>query len=136
MMDKYLYAVGLICLLTAGCTMRQAGYTALGAGAGGGIGYSLHHDGKEAAIGALSGALTGNLAAQWQDKTEKTKHDKVYQEGYKQARVDVAVHDWETNTGRSLAKQEPKRLVSVMIPKREENNVIYDSQEVTVEDYR
>jgi len=136
MMDKYLYAVGLICLLTAGCTMRQAGYTALGAGAGGGVGYSLHHDGKEAAIGGLAGALTGNLAAQWQDKAEKTKHDKVYQEGYKQARVDIAINDWETNTGKDLAKREPKRLVSVMMPKREENNVIYDSQEVTVEDYR
>ena len=135
MMDKYLYAVGLLCLLT-GCTMRQAGYTALGAGAGGGIGYSIHKDGKEAAIGGLAGALGGNLVAQWQDKSEKTKHDKDYKEGYQQARVDVAVNNWDTNTGNILAKREPKRLVSIMVPKREENNVIYDQREVTIEDYR
>ncbi len=133
-MDKYIYAVGLMCLLMAGCTMRQAGYTALGAGAGGGIGYSLHRDGKEAAIGALSGALAGNLAGQWQDKSEKTKHDKNYQEGYSQAQVDLAVKNWDLNTGKGT---EPKKqLVSVMVPKREENGVIYDERQITVEDYR
>ena len=41
MRSKYLYFVCTMCLLSAGCTMRQAGYTALGAGTGGGIGYSL-----------------------------------------------------------------------------------------------
>ncbi len=135
-MDKYVYSVGIICLLTAGCSMRQAGYTVLGAGAGGAVGYSLHHDDKEAAIGALGGALVGNLTGQWQDKSEKNKRDKAYQEGYKQAKVDVAVNDWQDNTGKQPAKQEPKRLISVMVPKREENNVIYDAQKVTVEDYR
>ena len=131
-MDKYLYAVGLICLLTAGCTMRQAGYTALGAGAGGGIGYSIHRDGKEAAIGGLTGALAGNLGAQWQDKIEKAKHDKTYQEGYRQAQADAAVKNWEDNTGKSAVPK--KRLVSFMVPKHEENNVIYDAREV--QDYR
>ena len=135
MMDKYLYAVGLLCLLT-GCTMRQAGYTALGAGAGGGIGYAIHKDGKDAAIGGLVGALGGNLAAQWQDKNEKAKHDKDYRQGYQQARVDVAVNNWDTNTGKDLGQREPKRLVSIMVPKRQQNDVIYDSQEVKVEDYR
>ena len=121
-MDKYLYLVGIMCLLTSGCTMRQAGYTALGAGAGGGIGYSLHHDGKEAAIGGLAGALAGDLAAQWQEKSDKVKHDKVYEEGYKQAKVDIAVKNWEDNAGKGTAPK--KRLVNVLIPKGTEDNVI------------
>ena len=134
MTDKYLYWVGVFCLLTAGCTMKQAGYTTLGAAAGGGIGYSLHHQGKDAAIGALAGALTGNLAAQWQERSDKVKHNKEYEEGYKQAKVDTAIKNWEDNTGKGT---EPKKqLVSIMMPKREENGVIYDQQQVTVEDYR
>lgn len=63
MTDNYVCGVGLVCLLMTGCTMRQAAYTAVGAGAGGGIGYALHHDGKDAAIGGLAGALSGNLLA-------------------------------------------------------------------------
>ena len=134
-MEKYIYAVGLL-LLLAGCSVRQAGYTAVGAAAGGGIGYAIHHDGKEAAIGGLAGALGGNLIGQWQDKSEKIKHDKTFQEGYKQASVDIAINNWDANTGKNQAKDEPKRLVSIMVPKREQNNVIYDAQEVKVEDYR
>ena len=133
MMHKYIYSVGLVCLFT-GCTMRQAGYTALGAGAGGGVGYAIHHDSKEAAIGGLGGALVGNLTAQWQDKSEKTKHDKIYQEGYTQAKVDTAVRNWDQNTGKGIEPK--KKLVSVMVPKREENGVIYDQKEITVEDYQ
>lgn len=136
MMDKYLYSVGLICLLTTGCSVRQAGYTAVGAGAGGAIGYAVHRDGKEAGMGALAGALAGNLIGQWQDKSEKTKKEKMYQEAYKQAKVDIASSNWDTNTGKDVNKQEPKRLVTVMVPKREQNNVIYDAQQVKVEDYR
>lgn len=133
-MDKYVYSVGIICLLTAGCSMRQASYTALGAGAGGGIGYSIHHGAKEAAIGGTAGALVGNLTAQWQDKVEKNKHDRDYQEGYAKAKVDMAVKNWDQKTGKSI---EPKKqLVSVMMPKREENGVIYDQRAITLEDYK
>jgi Glycine zipper len=132
MLDKYIYWVGLICLLTSGCTLRQAGYTALGAGAGGGIGYSIHHNVKDAVIGGVGGALVGNLVGQWQDKSEKTKHDKSYQEGYNQAKVDVAKNNWDANTGKGT---EPKKqLVTVMLPKREENGIVYDQREITVED--
>ena len=134
-MDKYLYAIGLL-MLFVGCSARQAAYTAVGTGAGGAIGYAVHRDGKEAGMGALTGALAGNLVGQWQDKSEKTKRDKFYQEGYKQARVDVAASNWDINTGKDLNRREPKRLVSIMVPKREQNNVIYDAQEVKVEDYR
>ena len=133
-MDQYVYSVGIVCLLTSGCTTRQVGYTALGAGAGGGIGYFLHHDGKEAVIGGLAGALAGDLGAQWQDKSDKVKHDKVYEEGYKQAKVDIAVKNWEDNTGKGTAPK--KRLVNVLVPKGEKDNVIYDQREITLEDYR
>ncbi|MBF0490208.1 MAG: hypothetical protein HQL15_06250 [Candidatus Omnitrophica bacterium] len=134
MTDKYVYSVGLICLLSTCCTFRQAGYTALGAGVGGGIGYSIHHDGKEAVIGATGGALVGNVAGQWQDQVEKNKHDKSFQEGYTQAKVDTAMKNWDQNTGKGM---EPKKqLVSIMVPKREENGVIYDQRKITVEDYQ
>ena len=132
MCSNYLYWVGMICLLSTGCTLRQAGYTAVGTAAGGGIGYSIHHDGKEAAIGGLAGALTGNLAGQWQDRIDKTKHDKSYEEGYKRAGVDIAVKNWDQNTGKAGVPR--KQLVSVMLPKREENGIIYDSREITLED--
>ncbi len=134
MSGNYLYWVGMICLLTAGCTMRQTGYTAVGTAAGGGIGYSIHHDGKEAALGGLAGALTGNLAGQWQDKNDQSKHAKGYEEGYKQAKVDISVKNWDENTGKGAEPR--KHLVSVMLPKRQENDVIYDQREITVEDYR
>ncbi|MBI3601513.1 MAG: hypothetical protein HY209_01255 [Candidatus Omnitrophica bacterium] len=133
MMDKYICSVGLVCLLT-GCSLRQAGYTAAGAAAGGGIGYSIHHDAKSAVLGGLGGALAGNLAGQWQDKAANAKHDKNYQEGYTQAKVDMANKNWDQNTGKGMEPR--KKLVSIMVPKREENGVIYDQKEITLEDYQ
>ncbi len=134
MTDKFTYSVLLICLLISGCTLRQAGYTTGGAAAGGGIGYAINHDGKEAAIGGLAGAIGGNLIGQWQDKSEKNKQDKSYKQGYSQANVDIATKNWEDNTGKG---HEPtKQLVSFMIPKRVENDVIYDQQHITIEDYK
>jgi hypothetical protein len=131
MMDKYMYAVGLMCLLT-GCSFRDAGYTALGAGAGAGIGYSIGHNTKDAVIGGLGGALVGNLAAQWQDKSDKTKADKSYKEGYNQARVDVATQNWDDNTGKGADPQ--KQVITVLVPKDEEDGIIYDQRELILED--
>ncbi len=130
-MDKYMYSVGLMCLLT-GCTFRDAGYTALGAGAGAGIGYSIHHNVKDAVIGGLGGGLVGNVLAQWQDKSDKNKQDKSYKEGYNKAQVDIATKNWDDNTGKS--QQPQKQLVTVMVPKGEENGVIYDQREIILED--
>ena len=131
MMDKYLYSVGLMCLLT-GCTFRDAGYTALGAGAGAGIGYSIHHNVKNAVIGGLGGAIVGNVLAQWQDKSDKPKQDKSYKDGYSQAKVDIATKNWDDNTGKD--QQPQKQVVTVMVPKGEENGVVYDQREITLED--
>ena len=130
MMDKYVYSVGLMCLLT-GCTFRDAGYTALGAGAGAGIGYSIHHNIKDTVIGGLGGALVGNVLAQWQDKSDKTKQDKSYKQGYNQAKMDIANKNWDDNTGKG--QQPQKQSVTVLIPKVEENGVIYDQREIELE---
>ncbi len=134
MSGNYMYWVGMACLLSAGCTMKQAGFTAVGTAAGGGIGYSINHDTKDAVIGGLGGALVGNLTAQWQERSDKIKHNKGYEEGYSQAKVDAAVKNWDDNTGKGMAPK--KQLVSIMLPKREENNVIYDQRKITVEDYQ
>ena len=131
MMDKYMYSVGLMCLLT-GCTFRDAGYTALGAGAGAGIGYSIHHNIKDTIIGGLGGALVGDVLAQWQDKSDKTKQDKSYKDGYNQAKVDVATKNWDDNTGKSPEPQ--KQLVTVLVPKDKENGVIYEQREISLEE--
>ena len=131
MTDKYLYSVGLMCLLT-GCTFRDAGYTALGAGAGAGIGYSIHHNVKDTVIGGLGGALVGNVLAQWQDHSDKVKQDKSKAQAALQAKVDAATNNWEDNTGKG---QEPqKQSTIVLIPRIEVDGVIYDQREVTVED--
>ena len=134
MTDKYIYSVGLLCLLSAGCSIRQAGYSAAGAAAGGGIGYSINHDAKDAVIGGLGGALVGDLVGQWQDKSEKVKQEKNYKAGYDQAKLDIAVENWDQNTGKGT--QPKKKLVSVTLPKREENGVVYDQRQITVEDYQ
>ena len=138
MMARYLYLFGLLCLLT-GCTFRQAGYSVLGAGAGGGIGYAINpHDPKDAIIGATSGALVGNLAGQWQDNSEKRKQNKSYADGYRQAQVDVAMVDWQEGTGKDSQNntEQTKRLVRFKVPKREEDGVVYDEHYVTLEDYQ
>ena len=134
MLGRYIYLIGLICVLASGCTLRQAGYTVAGAAAGGGIGYSIHHNVKDAVIGGLGGALVGDLAGQWQDKSEKIKHDKNYQDGYNQARVDIAKSNWDENTGKG--SESKKELVYVQLPKREENGVVYDQREITLEDVK
>ncbi len=125
-------------ILASGCSLRQAGYTVGGAGAGGAIGYSIHHDKKEATIGALGGALVGNIGAQIQDSSDKKKHKKDYDEGYAQAQVDIANQNWQAGTGQ-FAKNNSnlsKHLTRFKVPKREENGVVYDEHYITLEDYR
>lgn len=134
---KYIYFIVLGCLVT-GCSFRQAGYTALGAGAGGGIGYAINHNPKDAVMGALGGALVGDLAGQWQDTSEKRKKKKDYDEGYRQAQVDLAKENWQDGTGKDSQKSSDltKRLVRFKVPKREENGVIYDEHYITLEVYQ
>ena len=130
MRNKHIYLICLIAVL-AGCTFRQAGYTVAGAAAGGGIGYAVGHNAKDAVIGGLGGALIGNLAGQWQDKSEKTKQDKSYQDGYTQAKLDMAIKNWDENTGRDAGSQNQQEY-SIMLPKRQEDGIVYDQQEITL----
>jgi len=131
MRNKFVYLVCLVLVFT-GCTFRQAGYTVAGAAAGGGIGYAVGHNTKDAVIGGLGGALIGNLAGQWQDKSEKTKHDKDYQDGYNQAKLDVALKNWNENTGKDTGSK--KELYSITLPKRQEDGILLDEQEITLEE--
>jgi hypothetical protein len=133
MSEKYILIVGLFTLFFSGCTFRDAGYTLGGAAVGGGIGYAIHHDPKEAVIGGLGGALVGNLGAQWQDKIDKNKQDKNYKDGYNQAKVDIANQNWNQNTGKDAGEPEPQEQ-TVLVPKGVENGVIYNQREITVEE--
>ncbi|MDE1920791.1 MAG: hypothetical protein KGJ09_07340 [Candidatus Omnitrophica bacterium] len=133
MANKYILFIGLLSVLSSGCTLRDAGYTLGGAAAGGGIGYAIHHDAKDAVIGGLGGALVGNLAAQWQDKIDKNKKDKSYKDGYNQARLDIAKQNWNDNTGKDADGPQPLER-TVLVPKDKENGVIYDQRAVAVEE--
>jgi hypothetical protein len=137
-MFKQILFLLITLILASGCSLRQAGYTVAGAGAGGAIGYSIHHDKKEATIGALGGALVGNIGAQIQDSSDKKKHKKDYEEGYAKAQVDIANENWQTGTGKYSKNSSDlsKRLARYKVPKREENGVVYDEHYITLEEYK
>jgi hypothetical protein len=137
MPNKFFYFLGLVCLFT-GCSIRQAGYSALGAGAGAGIGYSIHHNAKDAVIGGLGGAIVGDVTAQIQDSNEKKQNKKDYDKGYAQAQVDLADQNWQAGTGQYSQNnnESTKRLARYKVPKREEDGVIYDEHYVTLEEYQ
>ncbi len=125
-------------LAVCGCSVKSALYTAGGTAAGAGIGYSYHHNGKDALVGGLAGGAAGALIGAIQDHSDKTKHKAGYDEGYKQAELDIAVKDWNDNTGRKSAQDKItyKRLIEVKLPKREQDDVIYEEQYINLEDYR
>jgi hypothetical protein len=138
-MMKVIGLIGLIVGTVAmcGCSVKSGLYTLGGTAAGAGVGYSYHHDGKGAAIGGLAGGTAGALLGGLQDNSDKARRKAGYEEGYKRAQLDVAVRDWEENTGKNSVQDErPKRLIEVKVPKQEENDVIYDEHYVTLEDYR
>jgi hypothetical protein len=84
---------------------------------------------KIRSLAGLGGALVGNVLAQWQDKSDKTKQDKSYKDGYNQAKVDMCNQNWDDNTGKG--QQPQKQSVTVMVPKDKEDGVIYDQREIT-----
>ncbi|MBF0489357.1 MAG: glycine zipper 2TM domain-containing protein [Candidatus Omnitrophica bacterium] len=137
-MFKKMFFILLIGLLSSGCSLRQAGYTVGGAGAGGAIGYYIHRDKKEAAIGALGGALVGNIAGQIQDSSDKKKNKTQYDKGYAQAQVDMANQNWQAGTGQYARNNSDlsKRLTRYKVPKRQENGVVYDEHFITLEEYQ
>ncbi len=137
MPKKLVFVFGLIGLLT-GCSVRQAEYSGLGAAAGAGIGYSIHHNVKDTVIGGLGGAIVGDVTAQIQDSNQKKQTKKDYDAGYAQAQVDLANQDWQNGTGQYSQNNtdSTKRLARYKVPRREEDGVIYDEHYVTLEEYQ
>lgn len=126
-----------MCVLTSACSFRHAAYTAGGAATGAAVGYSYHHDDKEAAIGGLVGGVAGAALGGLEQNNQNKQFKKGYSEGYAQARVDAAKDHWEQTTGKGAAsvKKQP-RLKKFSIPKHQHDGVLYESQEVILEDYR
>lgn len=128
----------MLCLGVMGCTVKEIGYTALGTAAGAGVGYSYHKDSKEAVIGGAVGGTAGAIVAAVQEKTEKSKYKAGFEEGYSQAQVDIAVQNWNDNTGKCAheRKEVYKHLTRFKVPEKEQDNVLYESHYITLEDYR
>ena len=134
-MIQIIVLLSMVSMLLTGCSVRQAGYTAVGAGVGGTAGYFIHRDKKEAAIGALGGALVGNIAAQIQDSNQKKKQKADYDNGYRQAELDLANKNWDEGTGKMTYEQSSltKRLETFKVPRREQDGVVYDQHYITLE---
>ena len=130
--------VFMLCLGLMGCSVKKIVYTTVGTAAGAGIGYSYHKDPKEAALGGVAGGATGAIVATVQENTENKKYKAGYEKGYNQAQVDNAVQNWNDNTGKCAhdQKSEFKHLSRFKVPQREQDNVIYESHYLTLEDYR
>ncbi|MDP2654348.1 MAG: hypothetical protein Q8Q08_09995 [Candidatus Omnitrophota bacterium] len=130
--------VVMVCFGLMGCSVKRIGYTTVGTAAGAGIGYSYHKDPQEAAIGGVAGGASGAIVATVQENTENKKYKAGYEKGYNQAQVDIAVQNWNDNTGKCALKRngEYKHLSTFKVPEREQDNVIYESHYVTLEDYR
>lgn len=130
--------VFMLCLGVMGCSVKKVVYTGVGTAAGAGIGYSYHKDLKEAAIGGVAGGTAGVIVAAVQENTENKKYKAGYEKGYNQAQVDIAVQNWNDNTGKCVhdRKEVYRHLTKFKVPEREQDNVIYESHYLTLEDYR
>ncbi len=128
----------VLLLSLTGCAAKTVGFTAAGAAAGAGVGYSLNKDTKETVIGGLAGGLVGATVGGISDHMDKKNYKAAYEKGYNQAQVDVAVANWEENTGKSSyeKKSEIKHLTEFKVPARKEDDIEYESHLITLEDYR
>lgn len=127
----------LVSLITSACSVRHTAYTTGGAAAGAGIGYSYHHDDTEAAIGAAAGGAVGLILAEIETKNQTKHSEKAYQEGYTQAKVDVAKKYWDHTTGRGAAQSlRPVKLKRFKVPEYQQDGVVYESHDIVLEDYR
>jgi hypothetical protein len=119
-----------------GCASKKITYTAAGTLIGAGGGYALDHDGKDAAIGGLAGGITGAVVANVHEKRENKKYKEGYDQGYTQAQLEIAVEDWDTNTGKKEDEAYSKSYQRIKVPKKEMNDVIYESHYETLEVYQ
>lgn len=130
--------VVMLCFGLMGCSVKRIGYTAVGTAVGAGIGYSYHNDPQETVLGGVAGGTTGAIIATVQENSDNKQNKASYGKGYNQAQVDMAVQNWNENTGKCAHNRNSvyKHLSTFKVPEREQDNVIYESHYVTLEDYR
>lgn len=130
---RMIFMLFLLALLT-GCAHKRVTYSATGSVVGGGIGYAINKEPKDAAIGGLAGAGAGYVIGDIQEKKDNRKYQEAYEKGYSQAQSNIAVQYWDSETGRKeeTGKRQPiyKRI---KIPKKEMNGVVYEEHYETVE---
>ncbi len=130
---RIIFAFCLLVFLT-GCAYKKATYAVVGGTAGGGIGYAIDKDPKDAVIGGLAGAGAGYVLGDIQDKKENKKYQKGFEEGYSQAQANIATQYWDTQTGRKEENSQRKPIYKrIKIPKKEINGVVYEEHYETVE---
>ena len=128
----------IMCLSMMGCAAKTVGYSVVGAAAGAGIGYSYHKDPKMAVIGGLGGGVLGATVGGIENHFDNKNNKAAYDKGYNQAQVDIAVQNWDQNTGKCACtkKNEYKHLTEFRVPEKKQDDVSYEAHDVTLEDYR
>ena len=132
---KWILILILIPALT-GCASKKITYTAAGSLIGAGGGYAIDRDGKDAAIGGFIGGITGSVLADVQEKRENKKYNEGYDQGYTQAQLEIAVKNWDINTGKKEDEAYSKSYQRIKIPQKEVNDVMYESHYETLEVYQ
>lgn len=119
-----------------GCASKKVMYATTGALIGAGGGYAINQEVKDAAIGGLSGGIAGGILADISENKENRKFKEGYDQGYTQAQLETAIEDWNRNTGKREGAPYYKSYQRIKIPKKEINDVIYESHYEILETYR
>ncbi len=135
MFNKWILILILFPVIT-GCASKKITYTTAGVLLGAGGGYAIDRDPKDAAIGGLAGGVAGSVLAGVQTNGENKKFKEGYDQGYTQAQLEIAVNDWDTNTGKKEDENYSKSYQRIRIPPKEVNDVIYESHYETLEVYQ
>jgi hypothetical protein len=124
----------LMVIIPSGCAYKRATYATAGGLAGGGIGYAINKDPKDAAIGGLAGTGAGYVIGDLSEKSDKKKYQDGFKEGYAQAQANIASDHWDENTGKQADPRPQFPLYRrIKIPKKEINGVVYEEHYETVE---
>lgn len=132
---KMILVLLLLPILT-GCAGQKAAYVATGSLIGAGGGYAIENDGKDTAIGGLIGGLTGAVLADVHQNKMKRQYEKAYSQGFTQAQLEIAIDNWDINTGKKEDEIYSKSYQRIKVPKKEINNVVYESHYETLEVYQ
>ncbi len=138
-MNKIKYSILLLIFLitTAGCaSAKKVTYVGVGSLIGAGAGYAIDRNSKEAIIGGLVGGTAGAIVADLQEKKESKKFKECFDQGYTQARLVISQKYCDQNTGKKEESINSKSFQRIKIPKKEVNDVVYESHYETLEVYQ